>query len=175
MTSHHRQQHALSAYVDGELPTSEIRQLEEHLAACGECRVALRDLENLKGLLHQGLQDPVSEGVPGLWPGIRARIESGRPEGLLAAWVREIWEVAWERPRLSLAAAAVAGFLILSVGYGLREAPVARSPEQTTSLESTLPGVVVEAVEPDPGVRAMVLTTSGRGLTMVWVVPREGM
>ncbi len=174
MTSHRQQQRSLSAYVDGELPASEVRRLQEHLAECGECRVTLRDLQDLKGLIHQGMRDPGPEVEPVLWPGIRARIESGRPEGRLRAWIREIRELVWERPRLSLAAAGVAGFLILSAGYFLREAPVGTSPGQTVSVESGQPGVVVEAVEPEPGVRAMVLTTSGRGLKMVWVVPREG-
>ena len=174
MTSHQRHQRALSAYVDGELQTAEVRHLEEHLSGCDECRVKLEDLEKLKGLLRQGLEDQGPEVSPALWPGVRARI-GGRPsEGFLQRWTREMWEMVWERPRLSLAAAALAGFLILSTGYLLWETPVERSPEQTVSVESGQPGVVVEAVEPEPGFRAMVLTTSGRGLKMVWVVPREG-
>jgi predicted anti-sigma-YlaC factor YlaD len=173
VTSHQRQQRALSAYVDGELQGAEVRHLEEHLSGCGECRLKLQDLERLKGLLRQGLVDPGSEVSPALWPGVRVRIESRGPEGFVQRWMREMWEVAWDRPRLSLAAAAFTGFLILSMGYLLWDIPVGRSPGQTVSVESGQPGVVVEAIEPEPGFRAMVLTTSGRGLKMVWVVPRE--
>jgi anti-sigma factor RsiW len=174
VTSHQRHQRALSAYVDGELRAAEVRHLEEHLSGCDECRLKLEDLERLKGVLRQGLEDPGPEVSPALWPGVRARIEGRRPEGFLQRWTREMWEVAWERPRLSLAAAALAGFLILSTGYLLWDTPVERSPGQTVSVESGQPGVMVEAVEPEPGFRAMLLTTSGRGLKMVWVVPREG-
>jgi anti-sigma factor RsiW len=158
--------------VDGELKASEIRRLEEHLAGCGECRLKLQNLEKLQGLLRQGLQDPGPEVPPVLWPGVRSRIEGGRPDGLLKKRIRQIWEAGWERPRLSLAGAALIAFLLLSAGYLLWEAPVGRSPAQTVSLESGQTGVVVEAVEPDPGFRAMVLTTSGRGLKVIWVVPR---
>ena len=172
MSSHQQHERALSAYVDGELEASKIRQMEEHLVGCGECQVKLQDLEKLKGFLRLGLQDPGLEISPALWPGVRARIEGGRPEGLLTSWIREIWELGWERPRLSLAAASLVGFLILSGGYLLWESPVEKSPERTVSVESGQTGVMIEAVEPEAGFQAMVLTTSGRGLKMVWVVPR---
>ncbi len=175
MTSHHRRQRSLIAYVDGELQESEIRQVEQHLAGCGECRLKLQDLEKLKRLLRQGLEDPGSEVSPALWPGVRVRIEGRRPDGFLKAWMREMWEVAWERPRLSLAAAGLAGFLILSAVYLLRETPIERSADQNISIESGQTEVMVEAVEPEVGFRAMVLTTSGRGLKVVWVVPRGEM
>jgi anti-sigma factor RsiW len=161
--------------VDGELQASEIRQVEEHLAGCGECRVKLQDLEKLKGFLRLGLRESGVEISPALWPGVRARIEAGRPEGILNRWIREIWELAWERPRLSLAAASLVGFLILSGGYLLWESPVGKLPDRAVSLESGQTGVMIEAVEPEAGFRAMVLTTSGRGLKVVWVVPRGGM
>lgn len=173
MSSHERLQRSLGAYLDGELRAAEIRRFEEHLAACGECRLKLQDLEKLKGLLRQGLRDPGPEAAPVLWPGIRARIERGRPESVFTRWTREIWDLVWERPRLSLAAAAAAGFLFLSAGYLLWEVPVGTSPGQTASVEQGQAAVVVEAVEPEPGFRAMILTTSGQGLKVIWVVPGE--
>jgi hypothetical protein len=72
MTSHCRHQRSLSTYVDGELKASQVRQLEAHLT------------------------DP-AVAAP-LWPGVRARIEAGRPPGLLTTWIRRIWEAGWERP-----------------------------------------------------------------------------
>ena len=170
MTSHRRHQRSLSAYMDGELQTSEIQQLEAHLAECNECRLTLENFQEMKGLLQQELQDSGPEVAPFLWPGVRARIEGGRPDGLVKTWLRQIWEVAWERPRLSFAGAAVAGCLLLSAGYLLWEGPVGKSPGPTVSLESGQAEVVVEAVDPEPGYRAMVLTTSGRGLKVIWVV-----
>jgi hypothetical protein len=63
-------------------------------------------------------------------------------------------------------------FLILSVTYLLWELPVAKPPGQLLSVEPGQGDVVVEAVEAEPGFRAMVLTTSERGLKVIWVVPQ---
>ncbi|MFQ5802096.1 MAG: zf-HC2 domain-containing protein [Candidatus Methylomirabilales bacterium] len=170
MTSHCRHQRSLGTYVDGELKGSQVRQLEAHLTGCGECRLELANLQNLHGLLRHGLRDPA---VPtALWPGVRARIEAGRPPGLLTTWIRQIWEAGWERPRLSLAGAAFMAFLLLSVGYIMWSTPVGSPPGQPLVVGSGESEVVVETVEPEPGFRAMVLTTSERGLKVIWVVAR---
>ena len=42
----------LGAYLDGELRANELRQIEEHLAACQSCRVELGRLKKLDGLLR---------------------------------------------------------------------------------------------------------------------------
>lgn len=174
MTRHNRHQRSLSAYVDGELRVAEVRRLEDHLAACGDCRAELENLQKLHGLVHHYFEDARPEVPPVMWPGVRARIEGGRPPGLVKTWMRRIWEAGWERPRLSLAGATLVAVLLLSGGYFLWEVPVGRTPGQTVSIEPGQADVVVEAVEPEPGFRAMVLTTSGRGLKVIWVVAREG-
>src|SRR3970282_1070382 len=157
---HRRYRRSLSAYVEGELSPSESGQLEVHLAGCGECRVQLERLKGLQGLLRQGLKDPIAEVAPVLWPGVRARIESGRPPGLLPRWIRQIWEAAWERPRLSLAGASVISVLLLSTVYLLWETPVATPPGKTVVLKPGKAEVVVEAVETEPEFGAMGLPTS---------------
>ena len=170
MASHRRHRRSLSAYMDGELKASQVRRLEGHLAECGECHLELQNLEKLRGVLRQGLQDVRPEVAPFLWPGVRARIEGGRPDGLVKTWLRQIWEAGWERPRLSIAGAALSAILLFSGGYLLWDGSVGGPPGQTISLGPGQTGVVVEAVEPEPGYRAMVLTTSGRGLKVIWVV-----
>jgi len=165
--------------VDGELSPSESGQLEVHLAGCGECRVQLERLKGLQGLLRQGLKDPIAEVTPVLWPGVRARIEGGRPIGRFTAWIRQIWEATWEQPRVSLAGAAVISVLLLTTVYLLRETPVAPPPGKTIVAELK-PGtaeVVVETLEPEPEMGAMVLTTSdeAEGLKVIWVVARGEM
>jgi anti-sigma factor RsiW len=173
---HQRYQHSLSAYVDGELGPSESRRLEAHLAGCAECRVQLENLKRLQGLLRQGLTDPVAKVAPALWPGVRARIEGGRPAGRFTAWIRQVWEATWERPRLSLAGAAVVSVLLLTTAYLLQETPVAPPPGKTIVVELAprQAEVVVEAVETEPDFGAMVLTTSDEdeGLQVIWVVAR---
>ena len=173
MSSHCRHFSSLSTYVDGELAPSAVRRLEEHLTGCGECRQELQNLQKLQGVLRRGLQD-VRPEVPGaLWPGVQARIQAGRPEGILTTWIRQVWEARWERPRLSLAGATLMAFLLLSVAYLNWHAPVGGPPGGTPSVGLEHNGVVVEAVEPEPGFRAMVLTTSERGLKVIWVVPQR--
>ena len=177
MIRHRGYRHSLNAYLDGELGPSETRRLEEHLAGCGECRVQLERLQGLQGLLRQELKDPAVDFTPALWPGVRARIESGRPAGRLTAWIRQIWEATWERPRLSLAGATVISVLLLTTVYLLWETPVATPPGKTVVLKPGQAQVVVEAVEPEPDFGAMVLTTSDEdeGLHVIWVVARGEM
>ena len=177
VTRHRRYRHSLNAYVDGELGPTETRRLEEHLAGCGECRVQLERLKSLQGLLRQGLKDPIAEVAPVLWPGVRARIEGGRPAGRFTAWVRQIWEATWERPRLSLAGATVISVLLVTTVYLLPETPVGPPPGKTVALKPGKAEVVVEAVEPEPDFGAMVLTTSDEdeGLHVIWVVARGEM
>ncbi len=166
-----RQGQSLNAYVDGELKTAPAYRLEEHLRACGECRLELESLQKLQGLLRQGLQE---HRVPApLWSGVRARIEQGHPPGLLTSWIRQIWEAGWERPRRSFAHAVLAALFLLSIVYLLWESPAGRPPAETLSVAPGPGEVVVEALEPEPGFRAMVLTTSEQGLKVIWVVTRE--
>jgi hypothetical protein len=159
--------------VDGELGSREVQRLEEHLAGCGECRREVGDLRELHGLLRRGLEDARPEVPPVLWPGVRARIESGRPPGLFETWIGELWEAGWKRPRLSLAVATLMVCLFLSAGYLLWREPSGTSPGQPISWDPEQ--TVVETVEPDPEFGAMVLTTSGEGLKVIWVVAREEM
>ena len=174
---HRRYRHSLNAYVDGELGPSERQRLEVHLARCGECRVQLEKLKRLQGLIRQGLKDPIAEVAPVIWPGVRARIEGGRPSGRFTAWVRQIWEATWERPRLSLAGATVISVLLVTTVYLLPETPVGPPPGKTVALKPGKAEVVVEAVEPEPDFGAMVLTTSDEdeGLHVIWVVARGEM
>jgi hypothetical protein len=54
----------LCAYRDGELPDSDRRSLEEHLAACPECRSALAGHRRIEALLS-GLRTPQDSPGPG--------------------------------------------------------------------------------------------------------------
>ena len=49
---HNRLQELLSAYIDGEASNSEVTEVEEHLAGCGECRIELDSLRATVGLLR---------------------------------------------------------------------------------------------------------------------------
>lgn len=52
----------LSAYLDGELPDEQLRQVEKHLAWCDECQAELEQTRNLSALLHETV--PTDEFLP---------------------------------------------------------------------------------------------------------------
>lgn len=52
----------LSAYLDGELPDAQLRQVEKHLAECDECQAELKQMRNLAALLHETV--PTDEFLP---------------------------------------------------------------------------------------------------------------
>jgi anti-sigma factor RsiW len=63
---------ALSAHVDGTLPSPERAELEAHLAGCPACRVRL---ESLRAVKHAVARLPSREAPPGA---VRARVEALR-------------------------------------------------------------------------------------------------
>jgi hypothetical protein len=62
----------LSAFFDGELPTSSRGDIEEHLSSCTECRNALASMERL-GALARTVVD--AEPSVDLWPRIVAQLD----------------------------------------------------------------------------------------------------
>ncbi len=52
----------LNAYLDGELPDAQLRQIEKHLAECDECQAELEQIRNLSALLHETV--PTDEFLP---------------------------------------------------------------------------------------------------------------
>jgi hypothetical protein len=71
----HPQSERWSDYIDGELPLADVRELEAHLAVCGECRMLVDDLRRVvtrAGTLED--RPPRAD----LWPQVSARIGFGR-------------------------------------------------------------------------------------------------
>jgi predicted anti-sigma-YlaC factor YlaD len=68
----------LSAYVDGELPADERERLEEHLAACEECRQELAELASLKEELKMiRFKEPTDAEIEQFWRSVYNRLERG--------------------------------------------------------------------------------------------------
>jgi len=65
----------LSAYLDGELSAEEAVQVEQHLAACAECRARLRALERITVTLRQArpLVPPPTPAHSAALPAARGR------------------------------------------------------------------------------------------------------
>jgi hypothetical protein len=71
----HPQSERWSDFIDGELSAEAVRELETHLAVCGECRILVDDLRRVvarAGALED--QPPRSD----LWPRVSTRIGLGR-------------------------------------------------------------------------------------------------
>lgn len=62
----------LSEYIDDELSAPDRARVDEHLAACAECRTVLDDLRTVVGVANR-LPDTVPDRE--LWPGVATRIE----------------------------------------------------------------------------------------------------
>jgi len=97
----HVDEGTLHAYLDGELPTGEARDLEAHVAQCRECRVRLDEERALIARADEllGLAAPPDRAIPPFRPGDR------EPPVRL-----------WWRVRLPLAWAAT---VVLALGAGL--------------------------------------------------------
>jgi len=68
----------ISAYVDGELPAEQSRQLEEHLAACERCTRELAEVRALKEqLAMMKFKEPTDAELRRYWSSIYNRLERG--------------------------------------------------------------------------------------------------
>ena len=62
MSEHDRSQ--LGAYALGALEPDEVREVDEHLATCAECRAELAELEEMKEFLGEVPPEAFLEGPP---------------------------------------------------------------------------------------------------------------
>lgn len=103
-----RWQRRLSAYLDGALGTSAMREIAKHLETCQDCSAALDELRALKVALAQM---PTPQPRPGFWPCIYAAVEGEalRQSRLCRrGWPERVSEWAGAHLRVIRQAAAVA-------------------------------------------------------------------
>ncbi|HET7791039.1 MAG TPA: zf-HC2 domain-containing protein [Gemmatimonadales bacterium] len=101
----------LSEYLDGTLSTAERSGVEAHLAACGECRGVLAELEQV---VARARALPDRPPATDLWPGIAARIgAAAAPAGVSALAARRA-----RRSSVSVPQLAAAGIALMLVGAG---------------------------------------------------------
>ncbi len=145
----HESQLKLQAYLDGELPQREAREVEAWLAGDAEARLVLAELKAANGLLaefEEGTKLPESREF--FWSKIERQIrfeESREPAarvGLLAAWRRFLV------PAASVAALIVVGLVSVLGPNG------SKAPEYEASFS-------------DPG--AMTYRDYSSGTTLVWL------
>jgi len=77
----------LSAYLDGELPDAQLRQVEKHLTECDECQAELEQTQKLSALLHEAVPAdeflPTERFVANLTLNLPRRPENSRPHKAL--------------------------------------------------------------------------------------------
>lgn len=127
----------LSEYLDGELTADEARELEAHLAGCGECRAVvagLRQVVDRAALLRD--RPPAGD----LWAGIAERIREEPPEVRVVSLfdAKRGRRVSFSVPQLLAAglvlALASAGsvWMALRGGGAVAAGPVAVAPVEVT-------------------------------------------
>jgi anti-sigma factor RsiW len=135
----HPTESELNEYVDGSLEPSAERTVRQHLEACGQCRVLVRDLRELVQTART-LDDRQPPGET--WPRIEAAIASGdlgAPTERMRVGRRQVW--AWTL--LGAAAAMLLAVWTARTGYftssktaETSESPTAQSIEAELALAS---------------------------------------
>lgn len=147
----------LTAYLDGELPEKEHKEVEAHLKSCESCRALARELQETTDILKSAYATKAEPPVDltGVWEEIEARVKFGP-----SLWQR-VWQF-FERPIVWLPAASVAAAAILLV---LLLYPVHKQvPIQISQVES---------VYSSSG-QVMVLQTARQGNPLIWILPGPG-
>ena len=126
----------LSAYLDDELDAAARAAVEQHLAACDDCRAAIDDLRHLRTRARIWSGEDLAPASD-LWAGVAERLEA-RPTGArVLPWYRRRWSV-------GIAELAVAASLVAAVTAGVmwRRAPA------TAPVVDTGPTPVLAQSEP---------------------------
>jgi anti-sigma factor RsiW len=157
----HRIQHQLSAYLDGELPPTEMADVRQHLTECEECRQEVEELRATRDLVRRLQTPPVpADFASSLWD----RIERDEPRRAFSifGWV----------PRPALALAAVLLTVIL-LGVPLVKGRLDRLRASETGPEVFVRSYAPVAAEDPFADRAMlVLVHSDAGLKLIGEDPR---
>jgi hypothetical protein len=113
---------AFSAYLNGELESSSVRRLEDHLIDCGSCRTRLARLRN-GHRLAQEMPRFTPQRDP--WTAIEAAIEARRPIRAISVGRAANWSRHFLKPGVALAvigvAALIAAVVVASAGRAHRE------------------------------------------------------
>jgi hypothetical protein len=144
---HARLREQLSAYLDGQLSSRELRRMDRHLGRCPECRSELDGLRQTVDLL-QAL--PKLESPPGLEARLLAHVQEAEQAAEERASRR--WWTRFGVPVATLAGAALAAamFIDVDVSVDWPGSPALREAELQSITLSSRPYVVAPQVAPGP-------------------------
>ena len=125
-------------YHFGELPDAARRRGDEHVAACGRCAEALRDLRATLALVRER---PRPQPPEAFWQdykrSLRLRLDGARPASGWRRWLPGLFGL---RPLPTLAAAGIVASVVLASTLLLR-APRERVPAEAMLTLEVLPVV----------------------------------
>lgn len=140
----------LEAFLDGEVEEAEKTEIQRHVEECPECARALRQLQNLSGVL----QTWKAEELPrGLYDRLKSRLESRK------SWWRKYLTPAFAgRATLRFAEIAAVVFITLAVSRYFQKAAVAPQDDDLATInlymtehqEAVLQTASVESARPQP-------------------------
>lgn len=144
----------LNAYLDGELPEKERKEIEAHLETCQKCRQLVQELEQIGDTLKEAFADvPEPEiDLTDIWEKIEAKANFGP-----SIWQR--FKDLFIKPVIWLpatAAVAVAAALVFTISIRTMHVPLEMSR--------------VESVYSQSG-QVMVLQTAKSGRPIIWILP----
>lgn len=143
----HPRDETISAWLEGDLPSSERRDVTEHLEGCARCREAVEILDSIRSTA--GEASPPWPGKQASWDEIADRIGAGTVET----------SVPWRRwPLIGLAAAAILATILLvpDTRGGLDPATEALLRADRRVAEDVI-RLASRGSDVDPGVRSAVL------------------
>jgi anti-sigma factor RsiW len=139
--------HLASAFVDGELPRTELDRFATHLPGCGECQRLVAQYRALDAAAMPPYPRPAEAEWASAWGGIRAAIESDRAEAAsspAAGLLRFRSRLA--RPWVAPLAAAVAVATLVAITLAVRGTwVVPEVPDEIATHPPVRPAAVTAA------------------------------
>jgi cytoskeletal protein RodZ len=116
----------LALWAGGDCPAAEASRLEQHLAACAECRALAQGLRESQAGLAELAGEPIDpEALARVRTGVLRRLEERRPRPAVAPWL--------------MAAAATLAVAALALGLWLQGSRPAGTPEVAARAEDASP------------------------------------
>lgn len=155
----------LQSYYDGELSHEKMESVATHIAACGVCAVALREVESENGMLRASFARETELSVP--TARLRARLDAAiaelqpqpqpfaeRRESRSRLWLGSLAALFTNTPQRAIGFASLAAVITFAVIFGvnaLRRSPVS-SPANSasTNTEHQQVAVTMPAVSETP-------------------------
>jgi len=145
----------LSAFLDGELPDSEMQAIEKAIHSDSALAERLEDLANIDRQLRQTFEPVLNEPIPGAVLSLLDETEEQTPSNLISFAAQKKFRKTWQLPA-AIAASLMVGFFVSEVynqaGSGNGEftatGPVPETSQLFAALSSLVSGQKLGDIEP---------------------------